>query len=987
MNLPWHIRLIGELAARQGEREVMPLRTGSTCAVLAFLALDLDLDYPRERVADAIWPDALTQKGLHSLRQAISVLRRTFEPPDTARGSVIMCTRSTVRLNPRIVTTDVQELLDCLDQFDNEDSLGARQAHFHRATRLFRGELLPGYDYSWVTFQRSSLIERFKSAFFRIVTEQKQAHALYTARESAVLARQVVGCDEEVYQELIALCRALGKTGEAERYQLELRQYLQLLETEPSAGSLVPITTAANASCGRAVITADVRRPPHRRKTAPEDPGGMCAPNEMPLKPISSRLPLALTRFFGREAELAQLCHMLQPVNPSDTDAAQLLPPARLVTLLGPGGSGKSRLAVEVLGKLKKIYAGQICFVRLERLTDPGLILDAVRDDLGLRPDPHRAPLEQIAEALHGKPALLALDNFEHLLLGVDAVWSLLERISTLTCLVTSRCSLNLQGEQELQIGPFPIPCELDDPAKLLGCDSVGMLVDRAKAVRPDFQVTPRNAATIAALCARLEGLPLAIEIAASHAHILSPAQMLRELDHRFEFLIDRKRRVSGRHCSLRAVLDLSYCLLPPQTRPFFARLSVFRGGWTLEGARTVCREPLALDYLEELCRSSLILAEECGTEMRYRMLETVREYAFTQMDSEMRSALYVQHCNYYQDFAERATAQLTGPEVARAVTLLEHEHDNLRAALERGSGLSAMGLAGTLWRFWHLRGYLREARQWYDRVLATEDGVEEEVRARALLGAGIIACALGDRRQARVWLTTLYKIREKSGDRVRMAGALSNLAMLAVEENNLAEARSVYERAVEIWREHGGMERSLACGLVNLSGITAEQRDFPAARAALEESLQLFQKMDDRVHIASAHYNLAHMMLRQDNLLEALGHYRRCLTDWWTLGNRKDLLLAMRGIAIVGLHLGDYTRAAQLLSAVQAERTSMGASRSVINETEDRTYRAKLLAALGEDALNALTVRGFAMPVTDAVPLALQVRAHHTDRTDGASA
>jgi predicted ATPase len=350
---------------------------------------------------------------------------------------------------------------------------------------------------------------------------------------------------------------------------------------------------------------------------------------------FTSNLPLQFTRFFGRREEIERLTKMLssgegQRVGDerSRPDASLNLHPSRLVTLTGPGGSGKTRLALEVAERCVAARRGAVWFVPLADLSDPRLIIDAIRDALHLTPSPEAAPLEQVVAALSHQPTLLVLDNFEHLVAaGAPLIRTLRERVPTLQCLVTSRQRLEVEGEREFPVLPLPTPEEWNNPEQLSLYESVQLFVDRAQAVQPDFQVTNANAAAVAELCHRLEGIPLALELAAARIRLLTPAQMLAHLEHRLDFQTSSRRDATARHRTLRAAVDWSYELLSSELQQFFAWLSVFRGGWTLQAAAAVCEESAALDYLSQLQACSLIVAEEISGESRFRMLETLREY------------------------------------------------------------------------------------------------------------------------------------------------------------------------------------------------------------------------------------------------------------------------------------------------------------------------------------------------------------------------
>ena len=320
----------------------------------------------------------------------------------------------------------------------------------------------------------------------------------------------------------------------------------------------------------------------------------------------------------------------------------------RLVTLTGLGGAGKTRLAIEVAERLVEPFAGAVWFAPLADITDPRLLADTILDSLRLVRSPQQEPLEQVIEALSRQPSLLILDNFEQMVEGGAAlVQTLLSRVPTLTVLVTSRQLLGLAGEEEFVVPPLLTPNGGETAAQLSLYDSVQLFVDRAQAAMPHFQVTSGNAPAVAELCHRLEGLPLAIELAAARALVLTPAQMLKQLEQRFGFLVSRKRDATERHKTLEAAIEWSYRLLTPELQRFFARLSVFRGGWTAEAAEAVCEEPLALDYLAQLRECSLVLAEETrGGRMRFRMLESLREYAANNYLAEGRPLNRERHRN-----------------------------------------------------------------------------------------------------------------------------------------------------------------------------------------------------------------------------------------------------------------------------------------------------------------------------------------------------
>lgn len=406
----------------------------------------------------------------------------------------------------------------------------------------------------------------------------------------------------------------------------------------------------------------------------------------------------------------------------------------RILTLTGMGGSGKTRLAVEAARDLLDNFNGAIYFVSLADLRDARLIADTLLKALSLSRIANSEPLAQAAVKLSEQPSLLIFDNFEHLLAeGSLVVRELLERVPSLVCLITSRQPLGISGEQEFPVSPLPIPAVTDAPETLLGCGSVQLFLDRAQAVRPDYQITQANTEAMAQLCRHLEGIPLAIELAAAQAKVLTPSQMLGQLARRFDFLVSRRRDAIKRHRTLRSAIDWSHQQLAPELQRFFAGLSVFRGGWEIAAAETVCEESGAADYLMKLQENSFIVVEEYAGTMRFRMLETVREYAEQRLSETERTELLRRHADFFLQLAETAEPELGKLEQAEWLKRLEAEHDNIRAALEccKADEKCADGLqlASSLLRYWTGNGHPNEGRDFLEYFLTRSDDVPKAVR------------------------------------------------------------------------------------------------------------------------------------------------------------------------------------------------------------------------------------------------------------------
>ena len=787
--------------------------------------------HPREVLSTLLWPEHTPKAGRNSLNTALSSLRRQLEPPSVPAGSVIVTDYFSVWLNPDAVTTDVAGLEAALQSEKQASSDEERTQWLITAVELYRGELLPGFYDEWIEQERTRLEEAYLQALDRLTACLRRMNDFDRALHYARRAVKADPLREGAHQILMRLYADAGQPAAALEQYRELERLLkENLNSTPSAAtralareisererehsafalSSEQLSVSSNQKAegrrrGRLRPTKEEKQqvtlsspPPAVSRQSPAPILQFPLANHQPFtinhQPSTiGSLPLQFTRFFGREKEIARLRAMLL------SDAT------RLLTLTGPGGSGKTRLAIEVGETLRSEFSGGVWFVPLADIADPHLILGNVRDTLQLPRSAEVEPLDQVAYALSRQPALLILDNVEHLL-GKLGNWetekfeeatfpnfpisqspqliirTLLERVPTLTCLVTSRQRLDIEGERAVSLSPLPTPTLQEysgvrvfqysgndlttqtpehpntrTPEYLMSFSSVQLFVDRAQAVLSDFQITKRNAPTVAALCERLEGIPLAIELVATWAQTLTVGQMLSRLSRRFDLLVSRRKDLPERHRALWATVEWSYHLLSPELRQFFARLSVFRGGWTLEAAEAVCRDagmqgyrdaslhpciPASLDALRQLCERSLVIAEDVDGEMHYRLLETLREFGAEQLTAETSptpllskegkgevAALSQQHANYFLSLAEKAEPHLFGAEQMTWLNRLEREHDNLRAALAwslrfspefrvlsaecSDSGLStqhsaleiALRLAGALYRFWFRRG------------------------------------------------------------------------------------------------------------------------------------------------------------------------------------------------------------------------------------------------------------------------------------------
>ncbi len=706
----------------------------------------------------------------------------------------------------------------------------------------------------------------------------------------------------------------------------------------------------------------------------------------------AARLPMQFTRFFGREQEIERLESALR-----DT------PGTRLITLTGPGGTGKTRLAIEVAGRAADSFPGSVAFVPIADLSDGRLVAGAILEALGIPRSPVADAETQAAEALSKDRSLLILDNFEQVVAdGAEVILKLLERAPQLVCLVTSRQILGLEGEREFVVPPLSTPnTENATPDSLSLYDSVRLFVDRAQAVKPDFQVTNSNAHAVAELCDRLEGIPLALELAAARALVMTPSQMLAQLSRRFEFLVSRRRGVAERQRTLRAAVDWSFRLLSPQLQEFFTDLSVFRGGWTVEAAEVVCDEPLAIDYLAQLRDCSLVLTEDTLHGIRFRMMETLRDYAGERLSPDDQKTAVKRHTDYYLELAVCSETALLGPDQQEWLDRLELEQANFRSALERCGAYeenlaAGLKMAGALSRFWSIRGHSREGRRLAEMLLdraksSQSDGPDVSDRspaiAMALDAAGSMAHDMGDFGPAAAYLETSLTMWREIDDKRRIANSLNLLANVLLDRGDEEAARPLYEEALSLFGEvedrrgtgmvlgnqavaamerndiksaaglmdeslrlkrQSGNQHSLAIALENLGNIRMKLNEPEAARDLHAEALSIRRQIGHKQGIAMSLNNLGHTLLDLGDLDSAANHLTESITLFHELGDSRGLAEALEGAAGVLFALGRHEPAANLLGASLAlsGATAMSDALSAARESLGEKKFEKALAA-----------------------------------------
>jgi predicted ATPase/DNA-binding CsgD family transcriptional regulator len=723
-------------------------------------------------------------------------------------------------------------------------------------------------------------------------------------------------------------------------------------------------------------------------------------------------LPLQVNRFIGREREIAAV--------------SELLVTTRLLTLTGAGGSGKTRLALQIAIDLLEEFAHGVWWVELAALSDPLLVPQAVGSVVGIPERAGRTVTEALADALRPKHLLLVLDNCEHLLAAcVELIEALLHTCPQVQILVTSREALTITGETTWLVLPLRVPDTYQLPPidGLLTYEAVHLFVERARSVLPSFTLTPENASAVVQVCRQLDGMPLAIELAAARIRALSVEQIVARLNDAYRLLTGGSRSALPRQQTLRAAMDWSYDLLSPQEQACFRRLSVFAGSFSLEAAEACAGEPgeadVVLDVLSSLIDKSLVLVERRSGEARYRLLETIRQYGQDKLQEFAEAAQARRtHRDWYARLAEQAEAETLEAQQERVFDRLEAEHDNLRGALgwslDQQEAETAAQIGAAIWRFWLLRGHMSEGRSFLERALAGLSG-KDAVRAKALNVAAILASLQDDYTRARTLAEESLALSRELAERKQTGYALYILGRLARIEGNYGGAVTFFEESLALFRELGqqddialvlsdlgltvlnlgedvratalceeslaisrelGDPRAIASWLANLGMIVLARGDDQRAKELCEESLAIRRALGYKGGCAHTLTILGRIALHQGAYERATACYTESLTLRQETGEKEGIATALEGLAAVTGAQGQPARAAGLYGYAASLRTLLGAPLPPIDRPAYEQTVAALRAQLDEPTFLKTWTAGQAMTLEEALAEVAQVKA-----------
>lgn len=1013
-----HLRceLLGDFRLAYDSQPLTGITSARLQSLLAYLLLHRDAPQSRQHLAFTLYPDSTESQARTNLRNLLHLLRHAL--PDA--GCFVASDTLTLQWRADApFTLDVSEFQQLVDHSPPT----ADPTSLHRlsaAVKLYRGDLLPSCYDDWILPEREQLRQAYVRALESLVQLCVEQQDYGAADGHAQLLLRYDPVREETYRTLMQLAAWRGdRAGVVRFYNTCVTVLRRELDTEPSAETQSDFAQLS------------------RQLSKPATPGALSPPRAR-----HHNLPLHLDRFVGREREKEQV--------------AQQLRQHRLVTLVGAGGVGKTRLAVataasfvlggssahETMNRDSNPFGDGIWLVDLTPLPDPSLLPQTVASVLGVRETSGRPILDTVMDCLHGRHMLLILDNCEHL---IEEACQFAETVLTaapfVRILATSRQVLGIAGERIFRVPPLRVP-DLSgreaeqESAELSLYDSVQLFTDRAQLALPTFVLTPDNAKAVARICHRVDGIPLALELAAARIKLLTPQPIAQGLDDAFHLLTRGNGSAFAHHQTMRATMDWSHETLSDAERTLLRRLSVFAGGFTVEASEAVCGDdgrehgnslPRAaiLDVLSDLTDKSLVTLDPRDGATRLSLLELVRQYGREKL-LESGEALWVsaRHLEYFRGLAETAEPELCGSQQKAWLAKLELDHDNLRAALkwsfehsdaatspqcwaERGSALTA-----AMWQFWYQHGYLTEGEKWLNQALDNCDFATCAVRAKLLTGSGSIAFSHGNYLVASAQHEQALALYRELADPAGSAFALNNLGLALVYRGYYSRARVLLEESLSLYRQadnkwglavvlgnlgsgealQGHLEESInlfeeglvfarvagdsrlvAFGLHNLGDVARYHGDYARARMLLEESLTLTRDLGEK-SITALNLNILGLSaIGEGNLQQAETLLKASLELGRELGEKRVILQCLEGFAWIASKCQNHARAARLFAANESLRDLIGLPLPVADQSEHNRYLSMTRAQLDPVTLDVTWAKGLTTTMDQAVTVALK--------------
>jgi predicted ATPase/DNA-binding winged helix-turn-helix (wHTH) protein len=693
------------------------------------------------------------------------------------------------------------------------------------------------------------------------------------------------------------------------------------------------------------------------------------------LATVPNNLAAHQTRLVGREKEINELENLLDKTN------------VRLLTLTGIGGTGKTRIAQEIARRMLADFADGVFFVALADIKNPEFVASTVAQIFGVKETSEKSLIENLKTYFREKQTFLVVDNFEQVISAANVLGELISAAPHLKILVTSRALLRLPLEREFVVPPLGLPetgAQIS-VADLSNNESVKLFLERAQNIKPNFALTEENAASVAEICRWLEGLPLAIELAAARIKILSPAQILARLENRLKLLTGGAKDSPARQQTMRGAIDWSHDLLEENEKILFRRLAVFEGGFNVATAEAIVSNLAAseeneidvLNIITSLIEHSLLIQKETANdESRLRMLEVVREFALEKLDASGESfELRKNHAAFFLALAQEAEPEMFGKHGEQWLKRLEEEHENLRAALSWSSindAETAANLAGALRNFWILRNHITEGRKWLETILERSDDAPTDVRLKLINGLGHTAGYQGDLEMSQKAHEKGLAVGKETNDLRQIALSVRGLGFVAKWKGDIAAARKFYEEGLKNSRELGD-KNGVAVSLTALGDLARMSGDYAAARPFFEEALEICKQTGNRQGVAGSLNNLGASAFGEEDYAAAHSYFAEAVTTLLRLGEKISLSYALDGFAALTVKSGDAGRAAQIAGAAEILRESLGFETEPAERAFREAYLSELRAALDEADFQAAYEKGRKLNLEAAIAAALE--------------
>lgn len=994
--------MLGTFQARHPEMTVSRFRTRRVATLLAYLSLYQGRLHFRDEVGELLWPDSELSVSRRNLRQALLSLRHALEPPPMPQGAVLHVVQSRLQLSSETLSTDVAEFESLIEKAKAATEPESRFGLFKQAVALYKGELLPGFDEIWVLNERLRMEDLYLYALGRLI---KDCETLDRTDESIHFLRLALAKEPLAETWHTALMRQYLKL---HRPSSALTQYEELAKLLKSELNCEPDEEANN-------LAARARREAGSSASRNVKPPNTAQPEDAPAERAreSVRLPIQLTRLFGRKSEIEELTARYQ------------IHDTRLVTIVGPAGTGKTRLSVELGKTLAEKEGWNVWFIPLADMDDASLLVDRILDILKPRKRGRGSPIDEISEAIDNPQSLLILDNFEHVIEDASPIVAhLLASSPDVKFLVTSRQSLKLNGEIEFPLEPLAIPKPgpqiryetTDQLADLAQYPSIQMFVDRCQAVRPDVQLTINNARYFADICAKLEGVPLAIEIAAGLSHSFAPAQMAKHLESRLSALTSRRRDIPARHRSLRAAIEYGHGFLSPDLQRFFAALSVFRGGFTVAAAGEVClKNSDCLSMILDLQERSLIQAEHDSGDLRFRLMEAFREFGEEHLSREELQELKDRHAQYYLDTSVPENTLDDAEERSRQHARIESDYNNYLAALDHLFQSrrieECIRLIGALSTLWDIRG-TKQVEQNYIRQLVhlpETDLASPQSRIHLLRMLGTTYLRTSDFKSAYQACKDALKVAQSTKKSEQIAACYYGMALCAgymgqsehcIElcqqvldhapasngillertyvsigsarwaRDELEQAESAFVRAREVSEAFRNGEAD-ALIFAHLAGVYLDQQKFDDAMIAAGEGIRISRRMRNDISLSACLAQVARYHRMLGNMPAAIATSHEALLLGRDVAISTLALETIRGHALILCQFDAHAVAATLVAATLGLETM----EKVVDARERELAMGEIKFQITNEEFERAWAKGLAMDIDEAFRLALRYK------------